>query len=120
MRGDILSRCNKKYLGKKNNCPVVLGSATPDITTFYKALNGEIKLLKLTRRANNSKLPQTEIIDLKEELAEGNRSMLSRKLFAEIKNNLENKKQTILFLNRRGYSSLVMCIDCGYTINFIK
>ena len=109
-----------RYLGKKNNCPVVLGSATPDISTYFNALKGDIKLLTLTKRANNSNLPKVEIIDLKDELAQGNRSMLSRKLYSEIENNLTNKKQTILFLNRRGYSTFVMCRNCGYTVKCNK
>ena len=109
-----------KYLGKSNNCPVVLGSATPDITTFYNATKGNIKLITLTKRANNSSLPEVEIIDLKNELAQGNRSMFSRRLLTEIENNLKNKRQTILFLNRRGYSTFVMCRDCGYTVKCNK
>ncbi len=105
-----------KYIAQKENIPIVLGSATPDINSFYKANEGEIKLLKLTHRANNSSLPRVNIIDLRQELANGNRSILSRKLYDEIEENLKNKKQTILFLNRRGYSTFVMCRDCGYTL----
>ena len=123
-KSDTTPRYNAKeianYLGRKNNCPVILGSATPDIVTFYKALNNEIRLLTLTKRANKSNLPITEIVDLKDELAQGNRSMISKKLLSEIKKNLERKKQTILFLNRRGYSTFVMCRDCGYTIKCNK
>ena len=96
--------------------PLVLGSATPDMTTFYRAKQNEIKLLTLTKRANNSNLPEVEIIDLREELASGNKTMLSRRLYDEISKNLENKHQTILFLNRRGFSTFVMCRDCGYTV----
>ena len=104
------------YMAKKNNIPLVLGSATPDISTYYKAENNKIEMLKLTKRANESNLPKVEVIDLREELANGNRSILSRKLYQEIEENLKNKKQTILFLNRRGYSTFVMCRDCGYTV----
>ena len=96
--------------------PVVLGSATPDINTYYNAKNGEIELLELTKRANNSNLPNVEVVDLKLELANGNRSMLSNSLYDSIKNNLEQKMQTILFLNRRGYSTFIMCRECGYTV----
>ena len=109
-----------RYLGKEKNIPVVLGSATPDINTYYNAVNGKIKLLSLTKRANKSNLPNVEIIDLKDELANGNRSMLSRRLFSAIEDNLKAKKQTILFLNRRGYSTFVMCRDCGYTVKCNK
>ena len=92
------------------------GSATPDICTFYRANEGEIELLTLTKRANNSNLPKVEVVDLREELANGNRSMISNKLHEEIEKNIKSKNQTILFLNRRGFSSFVMCRDCGYTI----
>lgn len=103
-------------LGKQGKFPVVLGSATPEINTYYKAQTGKIELLKLTKRANKSALPQIEIVDLKQELANGNRSMLSVSLYQKIEENLKNKKQTILFLNRRGYSTFIMCRDCGYTV----
>ena len=131
-----------KYLAKQNNCPLLLGSATPDVTTYYNTninlgndtkeqesnkktvtnaiINNKTKkkvtLLKLTKRANKSSLPEVEVVDLKEELANGNRSMLSIDLYTAIEENLKNKKQTILFLNRRGYSTFIMCRNCGYTI----
>jgi primosomal protein N' len=105
-----------KIIAKNSKCPLVLGSATPDINTYYNAKNGEIELLELTKRANNSNLPNVEVVDLKLELANGNRSMLSNSLYDSIKNNLEQKMQTILFLNRRGYSTFIMCRECGYTV----
>ena len=105
-----------KKIAKENNCPLVLGSATPDLVTYYKSVEDEIKLLKLTKRANNSKLPEVEIVDLKMELANGNRSMLSVALHDAIEKNLKEKRQTILFLNRRGYSTFIMCRECGYTV----
>ena len=105
-----------KYIAKQNSCPLVLGSATPDMNTFYKTEQNEIKLLKLTKRANKSSLPNVSIIDLKQELANGNHSMLSNELYTLIEENLKHKRQTILFLNRRGYSTFIMCRDCGYTV----
>lgn len=105
-----------KYLAKNYSIPLVLGSATPDITTYYKASNNEIELLKLTKRANNSKLPEVHIVDLREELANGNKTMISSNLYNKIDKNLKEKHQTILFLNRRGFSTFVMCRDCGSTI----
>ncbi len=111
-----------KVLAKENQAPLVLGSATPDMTTFYNATNEDvfgntkIKLLTLTKRANQSSLPKVEIIDLKQELANGNRSMLSVELYNNIEENLKQKRQTILFLNRRGYSTFIMCRNCGYTV----
>ena len=105
-----------KKIAKENSCPLVLGSATPDLVTYYKAEEGKIELLELTKRANNSKLPEVEIVDLKMELANGNRSMLSVALHDAIEKNLKEKRQTILFLNRRGYSTFIMCRECGYTV----
>ena len=105
-----------KKIAKENNCPLVLGSATPDIVTYYKASSEKITMLELMKRANNSKLPEVEIVDLKMELANGNRSMLSVDLYNAIKKNLKEKRQTILFLNRRGYSTFIMCRECGYTV----
>ena len=111
-----------KILAKENQAPLLLGSATPDMTTFYNATNEDdfgntkIKLLTLTKRANQSSLPKVEIIDLKQELANGNRSMLSMELYNSIEENLKQKRQTILFLNRRGYSTFIMCRNCGYTV----
>ena len=104
-----------KYMAKNKDIPLVLGTATPDVNTFYKAKQGKIELIKLTKRANNSTLPQIEIVDLRQELANGNRSIISKSLHDAIEENLKNKKQTILFLNRRGFSTFVMCRDCGYT-----
>ena len=94
----------------------MLGSATPDLETFYKTQTGEIKLLELSKRANNAKLPNVEIVDLRNELEQGNKTMISGKLYKAIKENLQNNKQTILFLNRRGFSTFVMCRECGHTI----
>ena len=105
-----------KKIAEEEKCPIVLGSATPEISTYYKSDIGEIERLELTKRANKSELPKVEIIDLKQELANGNRSMLSRELYQDIEKNLKNKEQTILFLNRRGFSTFVMCRECGYTV----
>ena len=106
-----------KKIAKEEKIPLLLGSATPDLITFYNAKETKkITLLELTKRANNSNLPKVEIVDLKQELANGNRSMLSRDLYEAIEKNLNDKLQTILFLNRRGYSTFIMCRNCGYTV----
>ena len=105
-----------RYIANEKNIPLVLGSATPDMLSYKKALEGKIELLELTKRANNANLPDVEIVDLRDELLNGNHSMISRKLKEEIERNLENKEQTLLFLNRRGYSTFIMCRDCGYTV----
>lgn len=103
-------------IAKEEKIPLVLGSATPDVNTYYNAQQGKATLLKLTKRANNSNLPTVKVIDLKQELANGNRTMLSMDLHTAIEKNLKNKRQTILFLNRRGYSTFIMCRDCGYVV----
>ena len=108
-----------KRIAKQISCPLVLGSATPDMKTYYEAKEREaskVELLTLTKRANQSSLPSVQVVDLKMELANGNRSMLSMDLYQQIEENLKQKKQTILFLNRRGYSTFIMCRNCGYTV----
>ena len=93
---------------------LVFASATPLVTSFYKAEKGEYTLLEMKKRVNERAMPRVEIVDLREELESGNRSVISRKLQEEISKNLERKEQTILFLNRRGFSTFVSCRKCGY------
>ncbi len=93
---------------------LLLGSATPNIETYYRAKNGDIGLLTLPDRANKKELPPIEIVDMKEELNFGNKTIFSRVLYEGIKANLEKKEQTILFLNRRGFSTFVSCRKCGF------
>jgi len=104
-----------QFRAQYNDIPLVLSSATPDITTFYKAQTGEYKLISLTKRVNQKNLPNVELVDMRQELINGNRSIISDRLREEIEKNLKNKQQTILFLNRRGFSSFVSCRSCGYT-----
>lgn len=96
------------------NCRLVLGSATPSINTYYKAMEGSIRLIKLNERADGAKLPDVHIVDMKNELMNNNKSMFSRKLYDEIEEKLKKKEQIILFLNRRGFSTFVSCRKCGY------
>lgn len=108
-----------KQIAKQGKCPLLLGSATPDIRTYDLAIEKEkteMEILTLTKRANQSSLPEVQVVDLKQELANGNRSMLSMVLYNNIEENLKQKRQTILFLNRRGYSTFIMCRNCGYTV----
>ncbi|MCR4435898.1 MAG: primosomal protein N' [Clostridiales bacterium] len=101
---------------KNENAVLILGSATPSVETYYRAETGEIGFVEMTKRANHMVMPKIEIVDMKKELEEGNRSVFSRKLTAEINENIRLGQQTILFLNRRGYASFVLCRDCGYTL----
>ena len=95
---------------------LVMGTATPSIETYHRAINGEIGLITLGERVNKKSLPKMNIIDMREELDRGNNSIFSNELFNAIEENLKNKKQTILFLNRRGYSTFVSCRKCGYVV----
>ena len=123
-KSDMTPRYNAKeisrYLAKKNSIPLILGSATPDISTYYSTEQEKTRLLKLTKRANEASLPDLKIVDLREELIHGNKSVISKVLYDEIEKNIKNKEQTILFLNRRGYSTFVMCRDCGHTLTCKK
>ena len=95
-------------------CPVLYGSATPSLTIYSAALRGEVQLLELLERAHaGAQLAETEIIDLREELAKGNRSILSERLYTLMKEKLGKKEQIMLFMNRRGYSNFVSCRSCG-------
>ncbi len=95
---------------------LVLGSATPSLESYHKALNGHMKLLELEERANKSTLPKLKIIDMREELNDGNKSIFSRELYQAMDHTLKQKKQIILFLNRRGFSTFVSCRNCGYVV----
>ncbi len=105
-----------QFRAKQYGAAVVLASATPLVESYYKAANGEYELVEMTKRINEAKLPPIHIADMRDELAEGNKSMFSRSLYREMKKNIENGEQTILFLNRRGFSTFVSCRSCGYTV----
>ncbi|TGB04893.1 primosomal protein N' [Halobacillus salinus] len=99
---------------KRHHCPVVLGSATPALESYARAAKGNYQLLTLSKRMNDATMPDVEIVDMREELHEGNRSMFSRMLKEKIEDRLTKGEQAVLFLNRRGYSTFVMCRDCGH------
>lgn len=93
---------------------LVLGSATPSVDSYYRALQGEYELLTLKNRATSQSLPKVYTVDLREELKGGNRSILSDKLRELMEDRLQRKEQIILFINRRGYAGFVSCRSCGY------
>lgn len=101
---------------KLTGAKVVLGSATPSINTYYKAMNGEYGLHRLLKRANEQALPTVDIVDMREELNNGNKEIFSGKLKQLIEDRLEKNEQIMLFLNRRGYSSFISCRACGKAI----
>ncbi len=98
------------------NATLVLGSATPSMEAYYLAQQGYYKLFKLTKRLTGGKLPDTVIVDMRKELRDGNKLMLSRLLQDKIRDRLNKKEQTMLFLNRRGYSGFLNCRMCGHVI----
>lgn len=98
------------------DAPLVLGSATPDINSYYKAITGAYTHLRLTQRANGSALPSVEIVDMRKELLAKNYSVLSRTLQEAMVRTAAAGEQAILLLNRRGYSTFVLCRDCGQAI----
>ncbi|MBD8134090.1 primosomal protein N' [Bacillus sp. CFBP 13597] len=102
---------------KSYGCPVILGSATPTLESFARAKKNVYKLLTLSQRMNKNALPAVDIVDMREELRTGNRSMFSELLFTKLKDRLEKGEQTVLMLNKRGHSSFVMCRSCGLVIN---
>ena len=104
------------YIAKEHKASVVLGSATPSVETYYHALTGEYKLFTLSHRALGNELPKVYVEDLREELKSGNRSILSRRLKALIEDRLNNNKQVMLFLNKRGYAGFISCRSCGHVM----
>ena len=102
------------YRGSQNNALVLLGSATPSIETMYRAKNGMYSFYTLRNRYNRMALPPVEIVDMKQELKEGNPTAISEPLLLALRENCDKGQQSILFLNRRGTSRMVACVDCGY------
>lgn len=100
--------------GKNNSIPVILGSATPTLESFARASKGVYKLATLKNRTNNKPMPEVITVDMREELHAGNRTMFSRLLMDKVRNCLEKGEQIVLLLNRRGYSTFIMCRDCGH------
>ena len=102
------------YRGKYNNIPVVLGSATPTLESKARADKGVYKLLKLSNRVGNAKLPIIHVIDMESEMKKRN-LIFSEFLQNKIREKLSRKEQVILLLNRRGFSTFITCSNCGYT-----
>lgn len=103
-----------RYMAYKQGVTVLLASATPSISDYYRAEKGEYDLLTLNKRANNKPMPEIEVVDMREELHKGNKDDLSEKMIEEIQRTVESGNQAILFLNRRGFASFLTCKDCGH------
>ncbi|HHW22569.1 MAG TPA: primosomal protein N' [Clostridiaceae bacterium] len=104
------ARCNI------NGCLLVLGSATPSVETYYRAMNGKIGLSTMKSRPNSMPMPEMVLVDLREELRAGNRGILSKRLEDELIVNKKNEEQSILFLNKRGYATFLLCRECGLAL----
>lgn len=102
--------------GKILGIPVILGSATPSVESFYWAKRGKFHYLELPERINQDKLPPVKIIDMREELKKGNTSFLSHDLERAIEDSLARDEQVLIFLNRRGYANFILCRECGHVI----
>lgn len=111
---DTIEVALKRVQDKDNNGILLLGSATPSVVSYQRAQEGIYELLELTERYNKVVLPEVSIVDMREELKRGNRSIISSELYSKMKDTLEAGRQVILFLNRRGYSTFVSCRECGY------
>ena len=105
-----VARLRAKY----NNCSLVVGSATPSIETYFQAKNNELKLLEMPERINKKPMPEIQIVDMCAEFRGGNKTPFSNELMLKLTETIEDNKQAILFINRRGFSSFVMCRDCGH------
>ena len=107
------ARVVAEEFAKFHGAAIVFGSATPSLENFYRAQRGELILLKMPRRVLNNPLPEVQCVDMRGELKSGNRSVLSQALVELLKKTLSEKNQAILLLNRRGWSTVVMCRSCG-------
>lgn len=102
---------------QQHGAMLVMGTATPSVDEYYQAKQGSWHYLKLESRFNERPLPPVSIVDMREELMGGNKSMLSRLLYEKMKAALERKEQVIVLLNRKGHSTFVSCRSCGYTLS---
>ena len=103
-------------LARMECAKVILGSATPSLEAYYRAKKGEYALYTLNRRARSSILPEVSVVDMREELKNGNRSIISEALKEQIEKKLQSEEQIMLFLNRRGYAGFLSCRSCGHVI----
>ena len=110
------ARETAEYLARLKNAVLVLGSATPSLESYYKAKKGEYRLFTMKTRRNGGELAKVRIVDLRQELRKGNRSIFSEDLQELIRDRLAKKQQIMLFLNRRGYAGFVSCRSCGYVM----
>lgn len=102
------------FRAQQNGALLVLGSATPSLSGYYEAKQGKLTLIEMPQRINRRPLPKVEIVDMSAETRAGNKGIFSRLLAERLRETIESGNQAMLFLNRRGYSSFLMCTKCGY------
>jgi len=120
--GSYVSESNPRYntidiaieRAKLSNCSLVLGSATPSIESYHKAMIGEYELIEMTERINKKALPPIQIVDMCKEIKEGNPEIFSRSLIQSLEKTIKEDNQAMLFINRRGFASFLMCKECGW------
>ena len=120
--GSYVSESNPRYntiqvaieRSKLANCSLVLGSATPSIESYHNAMIGQYELVEMKHRINKKELPPIEIVDMSNEIREGNPGIFSRSMIAALDKTIKQGNQAMLFINRRGYSSFLMCRNCGW------
>ena len=106
---------------RRQGAPVILGSATPSLESYYKARNGVWRLVELTQRIEEKKLPKVKLVDMRMEFdTRVGKKVISRVLEEALKKDIEKKQQALIFLNRRGFSTFVMCQKCGYVLKCSK
>lgn len=121
-KSEIRPKYDAREVAKKRceieGCKLLLGSATPTIESYYRAQKGllDYNLVSLQKRVNQKPMPTIDIVDMREELKKGNKSIFSENLKSDILNTINENNQIILFLNRRGYSTFVSCRNCGYVV----
>lgn len=120
--GSYVSESNPRYntidiaikRAEYSNCSLVLGSATPSIESYHNAMIGTYELIEMTERVNKKNLPPIQIVDMCREVREGNPEIFSRTLIEALSRTLKENNQAMLFINRRGFSSFIMCKECGW------
>lgn len=103
-----------EFRAKQYGAVFLMASATPSVESYYQAQTGEYCLLEMKNRIGESRMPSVEVVDMRTELENGNKSVFSQRLMRELAQNLQRREQTILFLNRRGFSTFVSCRNCGF------
>ncbi len=119
-KSDTQPNYNAKHVatlrGKHHRAPVVFGSATPSVETYHESFNESMQYIYLSKRANNQDMPKGYLVDMREELKDGNKSIFSRLLELKIQERIAKNEQVILFINKKGYSSFISCRECGHVM----